>query len=97
MTERRKISNVDALGILAMGALVRYGAPLGGLLLQLAAIVAGVVGVLALVWQRPIAAVALFPVAGVCWWFGDRLHAVTRCQPLNQMLDNPPSEPDKKA
>lgn len=95
MTDRPKITNVDALAILLAGALARFGAPFGALALQLAAMVAGVFGVLALIWNRPIAAIALFPVAWALWWFGDRAHAIIRERPLNQMLDEPPVERDK--
>ncbi len=90
MTPKAKISNVDAAASLALGAVARYGIPVGSVLLQLLAMAAGVFGVLALIWQRWMSGIALFPVAWVCWWFGTRLQAVARSRPLNQMLDQPP-------
>ena len=95
MAEQPKITRFDALGILLMGAAARFGAPVAALLLQLAALAAGVLGVLAIIRSRPIAAIALFPVAWVCWWFGDRVRSFAREQPLNQMLEKPPIEHDK--
>ena len=84
MGKQGKLSKVDIGGILLLGGTALIGAPLLAGLLQFAALALGVLGILAVVWQRTIAAVLLFPSAWICWWLGYRLSQIVSAQPLDQ-------------
>lgn len=85
-TRKPEISNFDALVILLLGLFARFGGQFTGLILHLAAMTAGVFGVLALVWHRVIASIALFPLALVFWWLGEKVHEAVHERTLDQVL-----------
>lgn len=92
MTNKPKISVFDTLAILLLGAAARVGGPVLAPLLQLAAMVLGVLGVLAIVYSRTITAIVLFPSAWVLWYLGYRMGEIINAQPLDLAEDVPATE-----
>lgn len=92
--KQKPISTLDALGALALGAWVRFGAPAASALLQLTAMVLGVAGIVMILWKNVIAAVALFPAAWGLWYLGQRVGKSFSGSTLDQTKDFKPQHID---
>jgi len=94
--KRKKVTDADALAVLVLGGLMRYGGSMLIIILQLATLTAGVLGLLAIVWGRQLAAIFLFPSAWVFWWVGNRLNEALREQPLDQAAQQKSEAADER-